>query len=501
MAGSSFGWLRILSAAAGLAGCLEGISAAQFVDPTEESIRLMRQAIAPSSDNGHLALIFGLRQLRDPALQPLFDQLVQSDDAALQAQGVIALGELDPGKHIDINLIRRIAPEAQEAVIASALDLEILPQDQIGEILNWDDLHPMARLFLLAELVTLKQPVDEPDLERLGSSEDHHIAGLACCLLAQLNRPTPFQEYQARVAALPVSQRGPILIWLLEAIRRYQLIACTDWVHSIIEHPESDSETINRSLYTLLGLDPVRGAGVWDRLLGTHPTYPQRVRFGLMLLAVGEGVPQEMYDRLRADQGPEQLIDAMINAGKAISTRADPTDSLIALLDLGHVKTIDWAMDYTTKLPKEQAKRIYEHLIDRLPETNIEQGDSAALAVQAAAKLFEIDSEAVLSRLRNAEDDSTLQQAIVLALFEARSQQIGEVAAGLRRIGSGRADSLALLLLAKHASTLSPADAQHLGRIAAGGGRLSAVLQIQAAWLYLKHAGQVELALAALFAP
>ena len=49
------------------------------------------------------------------------------------------------------------------------------------------------------------------------------------------------------------------------------------------------------------------------------------------------------------------------------------------------------------------------------------------------------------------------------------------------------ADSLALLLLARTNENLSPTDLQQLGRISAGGGELTNTLQIQAAWLYLKH--------------
>jgi hypothetical protein len=107
----------------------------------------------------------------------------------------------------------------------------------------------------------------------------------------------------------------------------------------------------------------------------------------------------------------------------------------------------------------------------------------------------------VLERLSKADDDSPLQQAILLGLFETTAPEVGQAAAALPRIGSGQADSLALLLVARHSATLNDQQKQQLGLIAAGGGRVSEILQVQAAWLYLKRTGQVDRALAAVAAP
>ena len=88
-----------------------------------------------------------------------------------------------------------------------------------------------------------------------------------------------------------------------------------------------------------------------------------------------------------------------------------------------------------------------------------------------------------------------MQQTILLGLFETRSLAVGEAASRLRRIGLGRADSLALLLIAKHSTNISDQDRRQIGAIASGGGRVSDVLQIQAAWLYLKHSDLLDHAL------
>ena len=117
----------------------------------------------------------------------------------------------------------------------------------------------------------------------------------------------------------------------------------------------------------------------------------------------------------------------------------------------------------------------------------------------AAARLFEINPQAVIDRLVTADDDSLMQQAILLGLFDSRAPAAGKAARRVKRIGYGRADSMALILIAKHTDRLSAKELQDLGVIASGG-RVSAVLQAQAGWLYLKHAGRLEQTLAVIFA-
>jgi hypothetical protein len=56
------------------------------------------------------------------------------------------------------------------------------------------------------------------------------------------------------------------------------------------------------------------------------------------------------------------------------------------------------------------------------------------------------------------------------------------------------------LLDAKHSPALSDDELKQLGLVVSGGGRVSDVLQIQAAWLYLKHTNQVQAALGTIFA-
>ena len=158
-------------------------------------------------------------------------------------------------------------------------------------------------------------------------------------------------------------------------------------------------------------------------------------------------------------------------------------------------------MQVATDLDDAQAARLYTHVID-----TIESGDPRSaqtrteVAFIAASRLFDIDKQAIIDRLDRAADNSLLQEAILLGLLDARSPEAGAAAENVDYSGFSRADSLAIILIAKHAQELTPTQLRQLGSIAAGGGQVSEMVRAQAAWLYLRHADRVEQALVEVFA-
>ena len=148
------------------------------------------------------------------------------------------------------------------------------------------------------------------------------------------------------------------------------------------------------------------------------------------------------------------------------------------------------------------AQRVYQHILESAASAEAGQSgrpEQVGLAVTAAARLFAIDPQWVTAQLLHPETDDVLQQAILLGMFESDSPSAGEAAKNVTTVGVGRQASLRTLLIAKHAQSLNEDELRHLGRIAGGGGRVSDVLRAQAAWLYLKHAGEIDTAMEQLF--
>jgi hypothetical protein len=464
----------------------------------DASIRQLRRVVVPRRDGSHLLLLTSLRQLRDPTLRSFFYQLSQYGSPLVRIHAILGLAEIEDTGQIDPWLISRLeSPEARYAAISNALVQGLIDTEHIGKLLEWDDLESKARALLLAEQVARGQPPDREALARLAEHPTVNVAGLAACVLAQLGDPAPFSAYRARVDALPPGERVRHLTVIFRAVAEYKMDAVIDWVADIAAAPDTDPDIVAEGVAAVVALDPARGVALWTQALGASPRYGKCVRFALLLLAAGPTVPATAYDRL--PQGDE-LIDAMARAGRAISSEQDAADDLIALLDLGHLKTTRWAMDATRDLPHEQAARIYVHLLDRVDGDARGRDERAELAMTATARLFEIDPEMVTQRLAQVPDDSLTQQAMLLGLLESRSPAAGEAARGVKRIGFSQADSVALILIAKHAQPPSPDELEQLGVIASGGGRVSDGLRAQAAWLYLKHTSKIEQALAETFA-
>jgi hypothetical protein len=468
--------------------------------PQDAAVAALRKAVSSQRDGSHLPLLFALRQLHDPDLKPLFYQLAQSGDWQSQVQAVLALAEIDPSRRVDTWLLAsQVRDQAQEMAVANALDLDMLVPEQFADVLSQDTLNPMARLMLCAEQISHQQQVDVNELERLSKSDDTYVAGFASILLAQLGKMEAWTSFQKTIDNQDPQAQTRLILWLLDAIGRYKLSFAAAWVREQASSANADETVQFRAVYSLLLLDPKSGIDLWSQSLGASPTNSQLVRYGLMLLAIGKDAPASAFDRLRTP-GADDLVLKMADAGSAISAGKDPSPALIALLDMGHHKTIEWVMSALDDLPSEQAAPMYRHLIEQLESTNTEtQGDPIGLAVKAVAKLFEIDPDWVLAQLRGADDDGQLQQSILLGLFQVESPHILETVRSLRRIGSGRADSLALLLIAKHSPTLTDDELKQLGTIASGGGRVSDVLQVQAAWFYIKHTNNVQTALGSIF--
>ncbi len=463
----------------------------------EASLRHLRQTIAPQRNGADLVALFSLRQLRDESLRPFFYQLAQRGEPLVRVHAILGLGEIDETGHVDPWLITQLESSAgRYTVITNALKMELLDTEQIYQMLANDELEARPRVVLLAHLISESEPVDQQAVARLAASGNRSVAGLAACLLAQLGDNSGLSSYRAQLLTLPQRDRNRHLIDLLQAIGNYRLTAALDLGEDVLAAPGADDEVVRAGLATMLVLDPHRGVTLLNQYLTNDTSYSRYVRFALMLLEAGSDVPASAYDSLPTD---DELLGRMARAGRAVSLGADASQPLIDLLSLGHARASRWAVVAAGQLDTAQATRVYEYLINAVDGDRRGRDERAELAMIATARLFEINPQAAIDELVKAEDDSLTQEAILLGLFDSRAPSAGEAARGVKRIGYGRADSMALILIAKHANRLTKRELRDLGVIASGG-RVSAVLQAQAGWLYLKHAGQLEQTLAMIFA-
>jgi hypothetical protein len=209
-------------------------------------------------------------------------------------------------------------------------------------------------------------------------------------------------------------------------------------------------------------------------------------------------VPAAAWDPLQASG--DQLLEAIVGAGRALSRGSGQAEALVALLHFEHPAAAPWAMSAAAQLQGEQAAAFCVAVLDDIDGPPEGQEQRVERAILAAARLFELAPAEVQSRLAAAEDDDLHQVAFLMGLLDTTSPAAAAAAATTRRLGFGRADSVATIIIARHVETLDPDELRRLGVIAAGGAAVSEALQMQAAWLYLRHTSQIEIALNSAFA-
>ena len=258
---------------------------AAAVDPFEASIRQLRTAVSSGPDTQRHALLKSIRQLADPQLRPLFLKLANSDDWLLQTHGILGLAELTPEQRVDPWLIKRLAatrePDARgdrSVTLLLAMDLELLGAEQVPEILQWEDLQPLAKARLLCFLAGSGQTPDLTLVEPLATHQDIEVAGLASCLLANFGSSAALEEYLERLSKEDDRLRQQMLWMLCEGIDRYDLNGMLEFVKRETSTSAPDSRLAFAGLAAMLSLDPAAGARRYADMLASEPSMSTRLR-------------------------------------------------------------------------------------------------------------------------------------------------------------------------------------------------------------------------------
>ena len=84
-------------------------TAAQSLDPAARSaVHLLRQSTQASNDGLHNALLRSIRELRDPALAPLYSYLLASPHEILKLHGILSLAEVTNPRRINLTQVMTI---------------------------------------------------------------------------------------------------------------------------------------------------------------------------------------------------------------------------------------------------------------------------------------------------------------------------------------------------------------------------------------------------------
>lgn len=489
---SGFATQRLLSVVLAAMGCTVGSAAINDDDMIRAATRHLARTAAAQRDGSHLARLASLRQMSDPSLRPFFLDLIQSDQWQVQVHALLGLAEIDEAGQLDPWLVTQVDPRAREIVIANAIDQGLLQQEEIEELLSWRRLEPFPEALLLAE----REGHDDDTVTRLAALADASevpVAAIAAALLSADGQDVHLSALSDRLDRLSTREQIENQLTMLEVIREFSISGATTWVESLLQERDLPETVRFWAIYTMLTVDSDRGVRHWSRHVNATLPRRHRVRFALQLLESGAPPPPDAASRLGADD--DDLLLQILSAAQSIDRNEGAVSAVNALIDTNHLKSLDWAIRMVRTLPTEKAKTIYTHMLDASLQQGATSQDAVAVGVSAATAIHELDPTVIPARLAVAEDDSLEQQVLLLSMLDWADESAAGTLKAIRRIGSSRADSLALLLLARSTEDLSDDDVHQLGVIAAGGGRLSDPLQVQAAWMYLQRTGELDQAM------
>lgn len=470
-----------------LALCLACSARAQRVDPADASTLALRQAVTFSETGAQHPRLVALRTLKDPTMKPLFESLLKAEAAPLRLDGLLGLSELSGDKGADPAAVRAIGDVPLRTVaITECLGLQLLKPDAIRTMLAWKDLPAYDRALLVAELNRWHEPWDTKMLDGANADTTAEVLGLVALLHLERGDNGPWNAFLAKAEGVPPADRADLMRRLGDATRHYELKGC---IAPLLAATETSSGADRfAAIAAAIALDPARGREALLRLAKADRTPTNLTQCGLLMLAGDKTFETGDFASIRGASG---IADLIATAGESVRGGSQEPEPLVALLQSGNRPAAEWALHEVAKLPAPARKAALLATIDRLDALEQPTMHDRLLAALAARELIVTDAPDLASRACRQSGRAEVPESIVTAMCDLGTPEAAAFARMVRGKLAQRGESMALVTIAKTAPTLSAAELRELGRIGGGGGRVEDPIQMQAAWLYLRHANKL----------
>ncbi len=489
---------RALCCALALSAALAPTVAAQYArtDHFDGAVATLQRCASPSPTGEHHALIVSLRALSDPTLRPLFEALTRSNNWSSRVDGILGLAELSKDRDVDLALINRLsASEDRSTAIRNAIGLRLIRPDTIRELLETADLPTLDRVILSGDLHRQGETFDSVGLREAASDPSDEIAGLSAALMLQRGTSAPWDAFTVRLATRTVEVRNMVVQELARAALLYSIKAIISPLLTLSDDASYTTPTRMMIIGTALALEPERGYSAWKKLVESDRSQPTLVRAGLQLIAQERTIAAGMGASLR---NGDALVEALATAVDANGS-SDPAllaQALMGVIDVANRSSGEWAVRRASALPPALSAEVWRHLLVRFLAAPANAPALSASVLDCATRLALVDPAAIGALIAAASQEIQLQEILILSLCNAATPQSAQVAQAVRGSLTRRGDALAILAIARGLETLDSDSLKALGVVAAGGGDLDPTMLVQAAWLFARHSGRADQALA-----
>lgn len=486
-------------------------------DPIDDAlVDLLRDALVKRQDAGQIRLMQALRQLRDPALRPLFAQMAAGERPLLRIHGILGLAELETPARVDLLLVKKITePRGQLLVLGEAMRSGLLETAQLQDVIRWPGLDDTQVVLILGKLRRSGAAIDAAELKRYAEGKNQAAAAFAAMELLQAGGEAPAGGAESpaldRVLSLNPADRedSEALSQVLTHIREERLTRLAPLARKLWERLEGDSAGRGEAARTLLTLRPADE----ETLKDWGQTYRAadlagRIRLGIWALEVALAGPKEcsaeVFAPMLADQ--TELVRTIGAMGGAVIHDTSVTPAAMALIAQRHRASAEWALQLAERRPPEEAGLIRLRVVEVCGSALKDQPDLFEPVARGACALAREVPDAWRDQVRSALNagDEAQAMALLAGAFQVQNTGIGAMVEGLlgadREASMPRASGLICLLRAKHAPQLGAGEFNRLAAIAMGTGTLPEAYRVQAAWLALKCRGEQRVALARVLA-
>ncbi|MEE9211616.1 MAG: hypothetical protein V3U29_03085 [Phycisphaeraceae bacterium] len=493
--------------AIGLVWALAGSAVAQQLDPAAEAaVHLLRRSTQASRSSDQITMLQALHQLRDPALTPLFDRLAKSPHLRLKIHGVLALAEVAQPPLLDLTRVMEIDNTAALAeLVGAALDKDLLNDDQAVQMLNWSELETGVKVILASHLIKKGLAVDQAILRKALEAQVLGQRALGMLLLLQTDDAATIDQL-TDILDTDDAKRDQVRAMLLGTVIEYGFERAAPWAEQVRAEPGVDPNLALGALRAGLRFANPAAVAAWRKQYDAAPGLAHKTRLGIIALQSAPWLEPSLFDPLIAEPDETGLLSQIGRAGAAIAGNSGITDAVIALIQLNHPVTSEWALNYARReATDDDAQAILLGLILAFDGPDQHRVQRFARSIAAAQNLYERNPDAAAGTIRavltDPQTSAELARAVLFGLIQTDGPNPHAALTGLPPFADRDSNVLALILLAKHGQPISERQKQELALLVRGGGGLQDALRVQAAWAYLKQTHQEQTALAKVLAP
>ncbi len=476
-----------------------GTSSARAQDLENRIVERLQSLVFAPPDRARTELLAALRQLKDPALRPLFAQLAASDYPDLRRQGMLGLADLDDPPRLNTIMLAGLKdPVEQARVLGEAVREELVSIEQMQDMLAWPNLDPYLALVLRGRLAAAGRTPDVTGLESLALSESSNVSVIARVLLAQAGVNATIEPAFETIMKIERPRRDALVAFLTEHFRREKLTAASGLVARLLQEYPDDRHMRIDLIRTQLALAPKEGAASWKAAYASASDLSMRLRFALIAMENAGALDADVFTTLQRDAS-EPLLGTIGAAGAAIASGSGVTEAFSRLVASGYDAGSVWVVVHVKELDPRGAPVVWKGLIEWAAAQTPMPDQSFDSVARSAEQLASVDAPwlaAAIDRACKARNRK-LSRALLTGVLRGAGRPVWDPAAP-PDWPDPTSESLALVVEARADEQFGkdPARLDRLRQIALGVTDVPDRVRVMASWLAIERGGQPEKALA-----